>query len=172
MASLYEVIEGIKGLFSSTGITVYDIDEFDDKSISRLSDDKFPVICIGRQLEEIDNDASPTDCIVQSAIIDINFILNTGKENLRDDCYDWLRYIKTVIYTNRNSQIWDDLVMVDNFIAQLANSNDNSKVYGGLNINCSVNYRERIDTQIIPPDQLFITGDKSQVLEEDLKIGG
>jgi len=142
VASLYDVMNQMKTIFENSGYTVYFVNEFHTKNIQTLDSASFPIICMGRQIEEIDNDESPVDYIDSTAIIDLNIVLNTGKENLEADAATILRDIKTIVYTNNSNQYWCNWVVVDNFIAQLANTNENSKVFGGININCSVEYRE------------------------------
>jgi hypothetical protein len=132
----------MKPLFTAEGYTVYDIQEFDEQKITRLDSSEFPVICLGRQIEEIDNEGSPINFLSQSAGIDLNVVLNTGRENLEQDADTELRKIKDIIYTNRNTADWCDWVMIDNFVAQLANTSDHDNVYGGININTTVKYRE------------------------------
>jgi len=142
MPSLYQVMDVMKDLFTTGGYTVYDIQEFDEKKITRLDSSKFPVICLGRQIEEIDNDGSPINFLIQNAGIDLNVVLNTGRDNLEQDSDIELRKLKNIIYKNRNTNDWCDWVMIDNYVAQLANTNDHSSVYGGININTTIKYRE------------------------------
>jgi hypothetical protein len=142
MPSLYQVMDIMKDLFTTGGYTIYDIQEFDSQKITRLDSSKFPVICLGRQIEEIDNEGSPLSFLSEKAGIDLNVILNTGRENLEQDGDVELRKIKNIVYKNRNTNDWCDWIMIDSYIAQLANTNDHSEVYGGININTTIKYRE------------------------------
>lgn len=147
MPSLYEIMEDMKDLFSAGGFTPYDINEFDHGKVSRLPASEFPVVFIGRQIETIDNDASPTAFLNQTAGIDINVVFNTGRAELENDADTNLRSIKDIVYTNQRTNNWCNWIMIDNFVAQLAGTNDRSEVYGGININTQVEYREnRIST--------------------------
>lgn len=142
MASLYDIMEEMKTLFEANGYTAYDITEFDHQKVSKVKDSKFPLVFIGRQLETIDNEASPLHFLKGEAGIDVNVVLNTGEKKLYEDGATNIRKIKDIIYTNRCNPNWDDWVMVDNFIAQLQSSNTHSKAFGGININTTVMYRE------------------------------
>jgi hypothetical protein len=143
MASLYENMEEIKSIFRSSGYTVYDLTEFGDLKLSRLPDNQFPVIFVGRQLEEIDNEGSPLHFLSETAGIPIKIVLNTGDEDLYKDSDTVLRDIKNIIATNQCSgSFWTRWVMNDNFVAQLQSSNERSRVYGGININTTISYRE------------------------------
>jgi len=142
MPSLYDIIGLIKTLLESHGYTAYRIQDFNHEFVNRLDSTEFPVIFIGRQLEEVQNDSSPTDFLVQNSGIDLNMVLNTGHDDLEEDANTELRKIKDIIYSNQNNQNWCNWLLVDNFIAQLANTNDRSDVYGGININTTIEYRE------------------------------
>lgn len=147
MPSLYDIMEEMKTLFTSGGFTPYDINEFDSGKVSRLPAEQFPVVFIGRQIETIDNDGSPTAFLNQTAGIDINVVFNTGRAELEADADEHLRTIKDIVYTNQRTSNWCNWIMIDNFVAQLAGTNDKSEVYGGININTEVQYREnRIST--------------------------
>jgi hypothetical protein len=149
MASLYDIIALLKTLFESHGYTAYRIQDFDNQFVSRLDSTKFPAIFIGRQIEEINNDSSPTGFLIQSAGIDLNVVLNTGHDELESDASDELRKIKDIIYTNQNNQNWCNWIMIDNFVAQLANANDRAEVYGGININTTIEYRENREQGVL-----------------------
>ena len=142
MPSLYDIVETMKPLFTAEGYTVYDIESFDHQKITRL-DGEYPVILIGEETEETDNDGSPIDFLEQTATINIDCIIESETDGFRQATATELRKIKDIIYTNRNKQnYWCDFVVNDNFRAQLQSSNSMSKVFGGININCSVKYRE------------------------------
>lgn len=163
MTNLYDIMLEMKTLFEAEGYTVKNMFEFDHDHISKLSEDVFPIICLGRKSEEIDDAASPTDFMVMNAVIDVNVVLYAKKEDLELESSIELRKIKNVIYNNRSNQDWCDWIMVDNFIAQLANSNDRSSIYGGININTTVNYREKqkdIAKFMYTFDDQVFTGDK------------
>jgi len=142
MATLNDIINEMKTLLEGYDFTVYRIQDFNHEFASRLSSEKFPAVFIGRQLEEIDNDGSPLHYLKCTAGIDLNVVLNTGHDNLEEDGATILRKLKDIVYTNRCSASWDDWIVIDNFIAQLANTNDRSMIYGGVNINTTVLYRE------------------------------
>lgn len=142
VASLDYCVYEIKRLFTEAGYTVYDIYDMDSKKITALDSAEYPVFCIGRGVEEIDNDETPVGFIDAEANIDINIVFNTGEENLRNDSDIMLREVKNVIYGNRNNCAWIDITVTDNYVAQVQSSNIHSSVYGGLNVNCLVRYRE------------------------------
>ena len=95
-------------------------------------------------IEEIDNEGSPINFLDENGVINADCIIDVGStENFRSATATELRKIKDIIYTNRNKKnFWCDWVMTDNFRAQLQSSNTHSSVFGGININTSVNYRE------------------------------
>ena len=142
MASLYDIVNEIKAILEANGYTAYRIQDFNHDFVTRLSSDNFPAVFIGRQLEEIDNDGSPLQYLQCTAGIDLNVVLNTGHDNLEADGATELRKIKDIVYTNACSGSLDNWQVNDNFIAQLANTNDRASVYGGININTTVLYRE------------------------------
>lgn len=139
---LYTILQEIKALFEANGYTAYRIEDFQEQFVSRLSSDKFPAVFIGRQQEEIDNEGSPINYLSCSAGIDLNVVLNTGIDNLEEDGATELRKIKDIVYSNRCTGSRLDWQIDNNFIAQLANTNDRSIIYGGININTTVLYRE------------------------------
>ena len=132
----------MKTLFVAEGYTIYDLNSFEEQKITRLPDREYPVVLISRGLEVQNNDASPIGFIIQDAEIHIDVILNTGIKTYEKDIDAELRKIKDIIFTNQTNQSWCDWTMVDNFNAQLQSTNTHSKVFGGININTSVNYRE------------------------------
>jgi len=140
--SLYNIMEEMKTLFVAEGYTIYDLNSFEEQKITRLPDREYPVVLISRGLETQNNDASPISFIVEDAEIHIDVILNTGLKTYEKDIDTELRKIKDIIFTNQTNQSWCDWTMVDNFNAQLQSTNTHSKVFGGININTSVNYRE------------------------------
>ena len=142
VASLDYCVYEVKRLFSEAGYTVYDIYDMDSKKITKLNSTEYPVVCIGRGIEEINNEDSPVGFIDAEANIDINIVFNTGEENLRADSDNMLREVKNIIYGNRNNCAWKDIVITDNYVAQVQSASVHSSVYGGLNINCLVSYRE------------------------------
>jgi hypothetical protein len=143
MSSLYENIEEMKSIFRSSDYTVYDLTEFGDLKVSRLPADQFPVIFIGRQLEVIDINGDQLHFLSETAGVSINVVLNTGEDDLYKDADTVLRDIKNIIATNQcTGSFWLRWAMTDNFVAQLQSSNERSKVYGGININTTINYRE------------------------------
>jgi hypothetical protein len=139
---LYDIIEEIKKLFEAEGFTCFDAFEFDGQQVTRLPETSFPALFIGRGSEEIDNEASPTECLIERATIDLNIVFNTGKAGLIASTQTALRKVKNVIYENQSTQNWSNWILTDNFVAQLANTNDKSVVFGGVNINTAIEYRE------------------------------
>jgi len=136
-------MEEMKTLFNDNGYTSYDLNSFKDDKITRMPEDEYPIVLISRGLEVMDNDASPIDFLVEDAEIRINVILDTGLDEYEADVNAELRKVKDIIYSNRNKQsFWCKWLMIDNFNAQLQSTNTHSKVFGGININTSVNYRE------------------------------
>ena len=142
MPSLYNIMEEMKTLFVAEGYTTYDLNSFEEQKITRLPDREYPVVLLSRGLEVQNNDTSPIGFIIQDAEIHIDVILNTGIKTYEKDIDTELRKIKDIIFTNQTNQSWCDWTMVDNFNAQLQSTNTHSKVFGGININTSVNYRE------------------------------
>jgi len=140
--SLYNIMEEMKTLFVAEGYTTYDLNSFEEQKITRLPDREYPVVLLSRGLEVQNNDTSPIGFIIQDAEIHIDVILNTGIKTYEKDIDTELRKIKDIIFTNQTNQSWCDWTMVDNFNAQLQSTNTHSKVFGGININTSVNYRE------------------------------
>ena len=144
MASLYEVMNGMKSLFESNGYTAHDLNSFDTEKITRQKESDYPIVLISRGLEVQDNDNSTINQMIQNAEIHVDVILATGKKSFESDIDTELRKIKDIINTSRQGgQLWCDWVMVDNFNAQLQSTNTHSKVFGGININTTVNYREQ-----------------------------
>jgi len=135
-------MEEMKTLFVAEGYTTYDLNSFEEQKITRLPDREYPVVLLSRGLEVQNNDTSPIGFIIQDAEIHIDVILNTGIKTYEKDIDTELRKIKDIIFTNQTNQSWCDWTMVDNFNAQLQSTNTHSKVFGGININTSVNYRE------------------------------
>ena len=135
-------MEEMKTLFVAEGYTTYDLNSFEEQKITRLPDREYPVVLLSRGLEVQNNDTSPIGFIIQDAEIHIDVILNTGIKTYEKDIDAELRKIKDIIFTNQTNQSWCDWTMVDNFNAQLQSTNTHSKVFGGININTSVNYRE------------------------------
>jgi len=144
MSSLYEVMQEMKAVFINAGFTTYDQDEFDEQGIKviELPQAEYPVILISDGPEE-NQEESPLQIMSETGIINLNVVLNTGKKNFMSDCATLLRSIKNVIGENRSNQIWCNWKYTDSFRAVLRGVNKDAKVYGGMNINTSVEYREK-----------------------------
>ena len=145
MADLQSIIEQMEVLLEAQGYTVYDVTEWGKKKVSQRPESEFPIIFIGRGTETIDNtgESSLYD-LLDTAEIDLNVLLATGEDDLFADSATEIRKIKDIIYTNRClSNFWSDWVMDDNDVVQLATSNSQSKIFGGININTTVQYREQ-----------------------------
>lgn len=141
MNDLFTIQSEIKKLFEQSGYTVYDMESFDNNKITRLSG-QYPIILVGRGSETIDNEGSPTDFLDEEAEVFLNVILESEIKGFESKCATELRRVKTIIYSNRQSQKWCDWYITENFIAQLQSSNDHSSVYGGCDITTIVKYRE------------------------------
>jgi hypothetical protein len=166
MPSIYDIQQEIKSIFSDYGYTIYDISTFDNKKITRL-DGEYPVLCIGRGEEVIDNEGSPTDFLVQDCEIYLNVVLKTSKDDLEKDSAEHLRIIKDIIYTNRRTSSWCNWVISENFTAQLENTNDFSSVFGGIDITTNINYREN---QILQKRPQLINVNSEELLIGDQGI--
>lgn len=143
MATLFEVVEQMKVVFGNAGYTIFDINEFDQRKVTQADPSKFPIIFIGRK-DEVINSNSTIDFLNNTAEVDINIVLNVDKENLFPASSTELRIIKDIIYTNRKQlPFWIDWTVTGNYPAQLANTEYHSQIFGGLNINTLVQYREQ-----------------------------
>ena len=162
MPSIYDIQQEIKSLFESYGYTIYDISTFDNQKITRL-EGEYPVLCIGRGNEIVNNDGSPTDFLIQDTEVYLNVVIETCKEDLEKDSATELRKIKDIIYSNRRTSSWCDWTLEENFTAQLQSANDHSSVFGGLDITTTVNYREN---QIVESRPQIL-----QIKSGDLEIG-
>jgi len=154
MASIYEVMTEMSSILTSGGYTVYDVTTFEDREVDRIPSEEFPVIFIGRGVEDVDNDAPTLHVLTLECPIDINVVINTGSAKLYEDSAIELRKIKNIMSEYRshvtipttNCDYWTDWYMDDNYISRLNGSSKNDKVFGGININTVVNYREEENT--------------------------
>ena len=145
MADLQSIMGQMEVLLEAQGYTVYDVTEWGKKKVSQRPVSEFPIIFIGRGTEVIDNAGeSGLFLLLETAEIDLNVVLATGEDDLYTDSATEIRKIKDIIYTNRClSDFWSDWVMDDNQVVQLATSNSQSEIFGGININTTVQYREQ-----------------------------
>ena len=149
MASIYDIMTQMSSILTSGGYTVYDVTTYEDKELSQISQEEFPVIFIGRQIEDIIQDAETLHILTCECPVDLNIVLNTGSDNLYKDCATVLRDIKNILSVNKtNCDFWVEWYMDDNYVAKLNGSGRNDKVYGGININTIVTYREEENTNL------------------------
>jgi hypothetical protein len=131
----------IKVLFTNAGYTSYDLNSLGDKKITRLQGE-YPIMLISRGKEVVDNEGSPIDCLVEDAELHIRVIHESGLEEFEKVSAAELLKVKAIIKANKTNQTWADWKMIDNFNGQLQSTNTHSDVFGGIDINATVNYRE------------------------------
>ncbi len=157
MADIQTIMNKMEVLLEEAGYTVYDVTEWEKKKVSQRPEAEFPMIFIGRGVEEIDNTGnSGLFILLNTTEVDLSVVLSTGQNGLYVDAALELRKIKNVIYNNQCiSDFWSNWTMDDNQVVQLATSNSQSEIYGGIKINTTVLYREE---NIVPTNNILSFG--------------